>query len=79
MSELSIDQTVLKGTGGAYFKSKGVVTANTTLGSIEYRLEYKVLSQEAIPAQLLLGDLLLDQARVLLEKDGAVIRPLVGE
>ena len=79
VSDLAMDRTLLKGAGGAYFTSQGVVTANTTLNSREYRLVYKVVSQEAIPAQVLLGHPLLDQARVLLDKDGAVIRPLVGE
>ena len=79
VSELAMDKTVLKGAGGAYFQSQGVVTANTTLNMTEYRLDYKVLSQEVIPVPVLLGDPLLDKARVILDRKGAVVEPVVGE
>ena len=79
VSELARDHTLLKGAGGAYFRPEGVVTANTVLEDVEYDLDYKVVSQVAIPVEVLLGDPLLDHANVSLSKHGVVVEPIVGD
>ena len=55
------------------------MTASTKLNNVEYALEYKVVPQSAIPAKILIGDPILDKAKVTLEKKGATVEPLVGE
>ena len=79
VSELARDHTLLKGAGGTYFRPEGVVTAKTVLEDVEYNLDYKIVSQGAIPVEVLLGDPLLDHANVSLGEHGVVFEPIVGD
>ena len=44
-----------------------------------YNLDYVILSEKQLPSKLLIGNPLVSEARVVLNKKGPIIEPLIGD
>lgn len=74
---LNGEQGTLSGAGGL-IRTLGSVRIPTVINGTEYILKYTVVPEENLPSRILLGDPILDVARVFLSKEGPQIEPIIG-